>query len=109
MSRADRVAFSCRHDSILELSTGQPGPSMDTLRVVSAGLALLACLLAPGPAAAQDQQPPHPFANRNVRLVVAFGAGGTSDVLARVLGQKLGERWGQTVVIENRAGAGGNL
>jgi len=46
---------------------------------------------------------------RPVRLIVPFAAGGTTDVVARVLGQKLGEAWGQPVAIENRVGAGGNL
>jgi tripartite-type tricarboxylate transporter receptor subunit TctC len=44
-----------------------------------------------------------------VRLIVPFAAGGTTDVVARVLGQKLAEAWGQPVAIENRTGAGGNL
>ncbi len=44
-----------------------------------------------------------------MRFVVGFTPGGPSDILARALGQKLGERWGQQVVIENRPGAGGNL
>ncbi len=44
-----------------------------------------------------------------VRLTVPFAAGGTTDVVARVLGQKLAEAWGQPVAIENRTGAGGNL
>ena len=44
-----------------------------------------------------------------VRLVVPFAAGGATDVVARILGQKLGELWGQSVVIENRGGAGGNV
>jgi tripartite-type tricarboxylate transporter receptor subunit TctC len=46
---------------------------------------------------------------RQVRLIVPFAAGGTTDVVARVLGQKLAEAWGQPVAIENRTGAGGNL
>jgi tripartite-type tricarboxylate transporter receptor subunit TctC len=71
-----------------------------TLRIAT--LALL--LLAPAPVVAQDTYP-----TRSVRLIVAFGAGGTSDVLARLIGQKLSELWGQTVVIENRGGAGGNV
>jgi tripartite-type tricarboxylate transporter receptor subunit TctC len=44
-----------------------------------------------------------------VNIVVPFAPGGTTDVVARMVGQKLSELWGQTVVIENRAGAGGNL
>jgi tripartite-type tricarboxylate transporter receptor subunit TctC len=47
--------------------------------------------------------------SRPVRIIVPFVAGGTTDVVARVVGQKLGEVWNQSVVIENRAGAGGNV
>ena len=46
---------------------------------------------------------------RPVRIVVPFAAGGTTDVVARIVGQKLGELWNQSVVIENRGGAGGNI
>jgi tripartite-type tricarboxylate transporter receptor subunit TctC len=49
------------------------------------------------------------FPDRPVRFVIGFTPGGPSDILARALGQKLAERWGQQVVIENRPGAGGNL
>ena len=49
------------------------------------------------------------FPERPVRFVVGFTPGGPSDILARALGQKLAERWGQQVVVENRPGAGGNL
>lgn len=55
-------------------------------------------------AAAQDRWP-----NKPVRIVVPFAAGGSTDVIARMVGQKLTGLWGQPVVIENRAGAGGNL
>ncbi|WP_426955138.1 Bug family tripartite tricarboxylate transporter substrate binding protein [Muricoccus radiodurans] len=49
------------------------------------------------------------FPNRPVRIVVSFTAGGTTDIIARLVGQQLSLRWGQPVVIENRPGAGGNI
>lgn len=47
--------------------------------------------------------------NRPVRIVVGFGAGSTPDILLRVLGTELGKRLGQSVVVENRPGATGNI
>src|SRR5262249_43725307 len=49
------------------------------------------------------------YATQNITLQVAFAAGGIADVVARLVGQKLSERFGQVVVVENRGGAGGNL
>ena len=49
------------------------------------------------------------FPSKPIKIVVPFPAGGTSDVLARIFGQKITENWGQPVVIENRPGASGNL
>jgi tripartite-type tricarboxylate transporter receptor subunit TctC len=64
--------------------------------------ALLA--LAALPVAAQTTYPAKP-----IKIVVPFPAGGTSDVLARMLGQKFTESWGQPVLVENRPGSSGNL
>jgi tripartite-type tricarboxylate transporter receptor subunit TctC len=50
-----------------------------------------------------------PFPDRGVRIVVPFPAGGSNDVVARLLGTKLQELWGQPVVIDNRGGGGGNI
>lgn len=59
------------------------------------------------PAAAQSDAAGYP--DKPIKLVVPFPAGGTSDVLGRLVGEKLGEAFGQTVVVENRAGANGNI
>jgi tripartite-type tricarboxylate transporter receptor subunit TctC len=49
------------------------------------------------------------FPNKPVKIVVPFTAGSATDILARTAGQKLGELWGQPVVIDNRPGAGGTI
>jgi len=49
------------------------------------------------------------FPARPVRIVVPIGAGSSMDIVGRLLGQKLAETWGQTVIVDNRAGAGGIL
>ena len=49
------------------------------------------------------------FPNKPVKIVVPFTAGSATDILARTVGQKLGELWGQPVVIDNRPGAGGTI
>lgn len=61
-------------------------------------------MVSAAPVFAQDRWPSKP-----VRLIVPFAPGGSTDVLARLIGQKLSVMWGQTVVVENRAGAGGNV
>jgi tripartite-type tricarboxylate transporter receptor subunit TctC len=55
-------------------------------------------------APAQAQGDAQTFPNRPVKMIVPFPPGGPTDLMARVFGQKLAERWGQPVVIENRAG-----
>ena len=46
---------------------------------------------------------------KSIRIVVPYAAGGGSDILARIIGQKMTDSWGQQVVVDNRAGAGGNI
>ena len=75
-----------------------------TLRLAVAGLLALAFAL---PAAAQDAAQAWP--KKTIRLIVPFTPGGSNDVLARVLSQHLGKAWNQTVVVENKPGAAGNI
>lgn len=71
------------------------------VRSIALGLAALSAV----PAFAQAQAYP----NKPIRLIVPFAPGGTTDVLARLVGQRLTNAWGQPVVVENRAGAGATL
>ena len=65
-------------------------------------LAALACAVATFAAAAVAQ----PYPNRPVRMIVPFAPGGATDIIARLVGQKLAERMGTSIVIENKPGAG---
>src|SRR5260370_834852 len=69
----------------------------------SALLGLVSTIMSQQPVAAQS------YPDKPVKLVVPFAAGGPADALGRILGEKLNQRWGQPVVVENRAGAGGNV
>lgn len=76
------------------------------MRVFVIALALAGCLISPSLAQTSPAPawPTHP-----VRLVVAFPPGGAADLLARLIGQSLGESLGQPVVIENKGGSNGNI
>jgi tripartite-type tricarboxylate transporter receptor subunit TctC len=69
-----------------------------------AAIAVLTASFAPHASSAQDSWPSKP-----ITYVVPFPAGGTTDTLARLISQKLGPALGTTIVVENRAGAGGNI
>src|SRR6195256_6768935 len=65
-------------------------------------LSLALCIAAP-PARAQD------FPTRPVTIVVGYTPGATSDLVARTIGERLNAAWGQSVIVDNRSGVGGNI
>jgi tripartite-type tricarboxylate transporter receptor subunit TctC len=66
-------------------------------------------LLAPPLGIAQAQAPATAFPTRTLRLIVPFTPAGTTDIAARILAERLTQRLGQQMIVENRPGAGGNL
>lgn len=66
--------------------------------------AVAAALLAAAPAQAQQDWP-----NRTVKIVVAFTAGGTTDILARMIGQRFADKFKQPFIVENKPGGAGNI
>jgi tripartite-type tricarboxylate transporter receptor subunit TctC len=63
--------------------------------------------VAPSVASAADATGTYP--NKPIRIIVAYTPAGTTDILARLLGQRMSETWGQSVIVENRPGANGNI
>jgi tripartite-type tricarboxylate transporter receptor subunit TctC len=73
------------------------------MRLIGIVLFAVGLLNSAGPVRAED------FPSRRVTLIVAFSAGGPVDVVARVFADRLAQRWGVPVTVENRTGAGGNI
>jgi tripartite-type tricarboxylate transporter receptor subunit TctC len=74
------------------------------MKRITAGLACIFALGLPPLAHAQDDYP-----NRTVRIIVPFAPGGSTDVVARILADKLGTEMRQSFIVENKPGAGGNI
>ena len=78
---------------------------MSSIAKIIAGISACAGIIVfPGACLAQSEYP-----NRPIKLIVGFAPGGSTDIIGRIVAQKLGERLGQTIVVENRAGAGGTI
>jgi tripartite-type tricarboxylate transporter receptor subunit TctC len=73
------------------------------VKAMMRSLALFAALALAGPVAAET------YPNKPIKMIVTFAPAGPTDVIGRVIAQKVSESWGQQVVVENIAGAGGNI
>ncbi|MCD6041687.1 MAG: extracytoplasmic binding receptor, partial [Burkholderiales bacterium] len=71
------------------------------MKTITAVLALFALFISNANAQAWPQ--------RTVRIIVPFPAGGSADLMPRIVGERLSQQWGQSVIIENRPGAAGNI
>ncbi len=79
-------------------------PAAGLRKLALAGVAAMSLLVAASGSAWAQEYPTRP-----IKLIVPFGAGGAVDVVARILGNDLSKRLGQTVIVENKTGAGGNI
>ena len=78
------------------------------MKLVASKLAI-ACTAALCTGTALAQAPAASFPNKPLRIIVPYPPGGTSDILSRMIGVKITENWGQSVIVENRSGANGNI
>ena len=85
-------------------------PNLSRRLALIATMVSLTCLTAmPSLVRAQAQASAGKFPDHALKLLVPWPAGGATDVLSRIIAQKLGERLKQTVIVENKGGAGGNI
>jgi tripartite-type tricarboxylate transporter receptor subunit TctC len=82
---------------------------MSSTSIVVRALALLSALAVSFSAVAQTKAAPTAYPNKPIKIVVPYPPGGTSDILARLIGQKMGEAWNTQVIIDNKPGANGNI
>src|SRR5258708_5971158 len=98
VNRAEAAGRHC------EEPVGRRSNLMPRVRDCFASLAMTTFAFVSATAAAQEQDASS-FPNRAIHIVVPFPAGGPSDLVSRLIGQKMTETWGQPVIIDNRPGA----
>src|SRR6195256_2088026 len=99
--------MSVAHAGIIghfRLRTGDKISAREKPAMIRIGAFLAAAFVLASPVAHAQTYP-----SRQITLIIPFAAGGSNDMVGRVIGKKLSEAWGQPVVIDNRAGAGGMI
>jgi tripartite-type tricarboxylate transporter receptor subunit TctC len=84
-------------------------PSALSRKACATGFVAVGLIAALAQGAAAQTDPAANYPNRTIKIIVGFAAGGGNDIIARIVGQKLQDGLGQTVIIENKVGAGGSL
>jgi tripartite-type tricarboxylate transporter receptor subunit TctC len=108
-SDAGGVAGSARQSLALDthIPGGRPDMMGESAMIVARLLTTVLLLMSAASAVSALDEANYP--SRQIRIVVGFSAGGAPDALARIISDRLTQKWGQAVVVENRTGANGNI
>jgi tripartite-type tricarboxylate transporter receptor subunit TctC len=108
-SDAGGVAGSARQSLVLDthIPGGRPDMMGESAMIVARLLTTVLLLMSAASAVSALDEANYP--SRQIRIVVGFSAGGAPDALARIISDRLTQKWGQAVVVENRTGANGNI
>jgi tripartite-type tricarboxylate transporter receptor subunit TctC len=108
-SDARGVAGSARQSLALDthIPGGRPDVMGESAMIVARLLTTVLLLMSAASAVSALDEANYP--SRQIRIVVGFSAGGAPDALARIISDRLTQKWGQAVVVENRTGANGNI